>query len=183
VNEPTIMRSPSIHILERARLVRLVIFDVDGVLTDGCLYLDDSGREYKAFHSRDGHGLVMLRQSGLDVAIVTGRSSKVVRRRMEELGIEHVFQGCRDKRPVYDQLKRRLGLADRAIAVVGDDVVDLPMMRDAGLAIAPADAHPAVAQRVHWQTRSQGGRGAGREVCDLIMEAQGTLATVMARYL
>ncbi|MBK1701593.1 KdsC family phosphatase [Thiococcus pfennigii] len=162
--------------LTRARAIRLVVFDVDGVLTDGRLYFDADGREYKAFHSRDGHGLVMLQRTGVQVAIVTGRHCEAVRARMAGLGIAHVHQGCQAKAPVYAQLKRQLDLPDQAIACVGDDVVDLPILRQVGFAIAPADAHPLVAREAHWQTPSPGGRGAAREVCDLIMEAQGTLA-------
>ncbi|AGA91467.1 3-deoxy-D-manno-octulosonate 8-phosphate phosphatase, YrbI family [Thioflavicoccus mobilis 8321] len=163
-------------ILTRARAIRLVIFDVDGVLTDGRLYFDANGQEYKAFHSRDGHGLVMLQRTGVQAAIITGRYCEAVRVRMAGLGITHVHQGCQEKAPVYTQLKDLLDLPDQAVAYVGDDVVDLPVMRCVGLAVAPADAHPLVAREAHWQTPSPGGRGAGREVCDLIMEAQGTLA-------
>ena len=170
-------------ILERAQQTRLVIFDVDGVLTDGSLYLGDDGQEYKAFNSRDGHGMKMLQRTGVTLAIITGRSSEVVRIRMESLGITHVYQGQRDKLPAYEDIKGILGVRDEQIAYVGDDVVDLPAMRRAGLAIAVADAHPLVKKHAHWQTRSPGGRGAGRDACELIMEAQGTLDEMMARYL
>ena len=170
-------------ILEKAARVRLVIFDVDGVLTDGSLYLGDDGQEYKAFHSRDGHGMTMLQESGVAIGIITGRSSQVVRLRMESLGVRHVHQGQRDKRAAYEQLKTDLGLGDDEVAFVGDDVVDLPVMRRVGLAIAVQDAHPAVKQHAHWQTPSRGGRGAARDVCELLMEAQGTLGPALARYL
>jgi 3-deoxy-D-manno-octulosonate 8-phosphate phosphatase (KDO 8-P phosphatase) len=170
-------------IIERARQVRLVIFDVDGVLTDGSLFLGDDGQEYKAFNSRDGHGMTMLRQTGVVLGIITGRSSEVVRIRMESLGVAHVYQGRRDKLPAYEELKASLGITDQDIAYVGDDVVDLPIMRRVGLAIAVADAHPLVHRHSHWQTPSRGGRGAGRDVCELIMEAQGTLDGMMAHYL
>jgi len=170
-------------ILERARRVRLAIFDVDGVLTDGSIFIGDNGLEYKAFNSRDGHGMVMLRQTGVTLAIITGRSSEVVRIRMASLGINHLYQGIQDKLMAYEELKQDLGLADEAIAYVGDDVVDLPVLRRAGLAVAVADAHPLVQRHAHWQTRSAGGRGAARDFCELIMEAQGTLEAMMARYL
>lgn len=170
-------------ILERARRIRLVIFDVDGVLTDGSLYLGDDGQEYKAFNSRDGHGMTMLQQTGVRIGVITGRSSEVVRIRMASLGVEHVYQGRREKVPAYEELKGAAGLPDEAIAFVGDDVVDLPVMRRVGLAIAVADAHPAVQRHAHWLTRSRGGRGAGRDVCELIMEAQGTLPAMMDHYL
>jgi len=170
-------------VIERAKRVRLVIFDVDGVLTDGSLFLGDDGQEYKAFHSRDGHGMTMLRQSGVTLAIITGRRSEVVRIRMESLGIAHVYQGYRDKLPAYRDIKETLGLDDEAVAYVGDDVVDLPVMRQVGLAIAVADAHPLVVAHCHWQTQAPGGRGAGREVCELIMRAQGTLEPMLQSYL
>lgn len=170
-------------ITEKAKSTRLVIFDVDGVLTAGSLYLGDDGQEYKAFHSRDGHGMVMLMQTGVRIAIITGRSSDAVRIRMERLGIEHVFQGYRDKLPPYQKLKAQLGADDEHIAYVGDDVVDLPIMRRVGLAIAVQDAHPLVKQHAHWQTPHGGGRGAARDVCELIMEAQGHLQGMMEKYL
>lgn len=171
------------EILERAQAIRLVLFDVDGVLTDGQIYLGNDGQEFKAFHSRDGHGLVMLQQTGVAAGVITGRRSEVVRARMAELGIAHVFQGVRYKLAAYEELLGRLGLADEAVSFVGDDWVDLPIMRRVGLAIAPADAHPLVARHAHWQTPSAGGRGAAREVCELVMEAQGTLAGALADYL
>lgn len=170
-------------IMEKAKDIRLVIFDVDGVLTDGSLFLGDDGQEYKAFHSRDGHGMVMLMNTGVQVGIITGRTSDVVRIRMESLGVEHVFQGHRDKIPPYEDIKARTGLSDADIAYVGDDVVDLPIMRRAGLAIVVQDAHPLVKQHAHWQTPNGGGRGAARDVCEMIMEAQGTLNGMMERYL
>jgi 3-deoxy-D-manno-octulosonate 8-phosphate phosphatase (KDO 8-P phosphatase) len=170
-------------ILERAARIRLVIFDVDGVLTDGSLFLGDDGQEYKAFNSRDGHGMVTLQETGVLLAVITGRTSEVVRLRMESLGIAHVYQGRRDKLPAYDELKGALGLTDGEIAFVGDDVVDLPIMRRVGLAIAVADAHPLVRQHAHWSTGMAGGRGAAREVCELILEAQGNLDRITTRYL
>ncbi len=170
-------------ILEKARNIRLVIFDVDGVLTDGSLFLGDDGQEYKAFNSQDGHGMVMLRDRGVEIGIITGRTSEVVRLRMESLGIRHLFQGQRDKRPAYRELKKRLGLDDEQVAYVGDDVVDLPVMTKVGLAIAVQNAHPFARRHAHWITPSPGGRGAAREVCELIMEAQGTLDAALRSYL
>jgi len=170
-------------VLQKAKDIKLVIFDVDGVLTSGSLFIGDDGQEYKAFHSRDGHGMVMLMQTGVQIGIITGRSSDVVRIRMESMGIKHVFQGHRDKIPPYEELKKKLGLNDSVIAYVGDDVVDLPIMRRAGLAIAVRDAHPFVKQHAHWQTSHDGGSGAGRDVCEMIMEAQGTLQAKLESYL
>jgi 3-deoxy-D-manno-octulosonate 8-phosphate phosphatase (KDO 8-P phosphatase) len=168
---------------ERARAIELVIFDVDGVLTDGSLYLGDDGQEYKAFNSKDGHGMVMLRESGVTLAVITGRRSEVVRIRMESLGIEHLYQGRRDKLPAYEALKERVELDDSRIAYVGDDVVDLPVMRRVGLAIAVADAHPLVLAHAHWRTSAPGGRGAARDVCEFLLDAQGKLDALYARYL
>jgi 3-deoxy-D-manno-octulosonate 8-phosphate phosphatase (KDO 8-P phosphatase) len=167
----------------KAAATRLVIFDVDGVLTDGSLFLGDDGQEYKAFHSKDGHGMVMLQQTGVAIAIITGRTSEVVRIRMESLGIAHVFQGRRDKLPAYEELKRATGLDDNQIAYVGDDVVDLPVMTRVGLAITVQDGHPLTKQHAHWITPSGGGRGAAREVCELIMDAQESLQPTLQHYL
>lgn len=171
------------EILSKATHIKLAIFDVDGVLTDGSLYLGDDGQEYKAFNSKDGHGMKMLQQAGVTIGIITGRTSEVVRIRMQSLGIEHLFQGIADKRSAYQELKSRLQLADEQIAYVGDDVVDLPVMSQVGLAITVADAHQLVKQHAHWTTANGGGRGAAREVCELLMEAQGKLQPALQAYL
>ncbi|MBK1672515.1 phenylphosphate carboxylase subunit delta [Ectothiorhodospira shaposhnikovii] len=168
---------------ERARRVRLAIFDVDGVLTDGSLFLDDEGRQYKAFNSKDGQGLRMLADSGVRVGILTGRRSGVVEHRMKELGIDLVIQGRRDKLEALDGLLTAAGVTRDETAYVGDDVVDLPVMRRVTLSIAVADAHPLVREHAHHITRQPGGRGAAREACEFIMESQGTLAAAMAPYL
>jgi 3-deoxy-D-manno-octulosonate 8-phosphate phosphatase (KDO 8-P phosphatase) len=167
----------------RAKRVKLVIFDVDGVLTDGALFLGDDGQEYKAFNSKDGHGMVMLQQHGVKIGIITGRTSEVVRKRMASLGIEHVYQGKREKLPAYQELRDTLKLQDEEIAYVGDDVVDLPVMSRVGLAIAVQDAHSFTQKHAHWITPSGGGRGAAREVCELIMDAQGNLQQALEHYL
>ncbi|MBT8440128.1 MAG: 3-deoxy-manno-octulosonate-8-phosphatase KdsC [Gammaproteobacteria bacterium] len=168
---------------EKASQIKMVIFDVDGVLTDGSLYLGDDGQEYKAFHSKDGHGMVTLQHNGVDIAIITGRTSQVVKKRMESLGIQHVYQGQKDKLPAYEQLKQELELSDEEIAYVGDDVVDLPVMTRVGLAIAVQDAHHLTKEHAHWITPSNGGRGAAREVCEMLMQAQGTLQQAFDYYL
>ena len=170
-------------ILEKARNIELVIFDVDGVLTDGTLFYGDDGQEYKSFNSKDGHGLRMLQDSGVQVAIITGRESNVVRHRMDNLGITHVLQGRREKLPAYEELKSITGVADEHIAYVGDDVVDLPVMSRVAFAIAVQDAHHFVTKHAHWQTPSRGGHGAARDVCELIMEAKGTLQPALESYL
>jgi 3-deoxy-D-manno-octulosonate 8-phosphate phosphatase (KDO 8-P phosphatase) len=170
-------------ILTKAARIRLVIFDVDGVLTDGSLFLGDDGQEYKAFNSRDGHGMKMLQSNGVTIAIITGRSSQVVSHRMASLGIEHVYQGARDKVPAYVELRGKLGPDDDQVAYVGDDIVDLPVMCKVGLAIAVQDAHELVKKHAHWQTPSRGGRGAARDVCELLLEAQGKLDDELRKYL
>ncbi|MEJ2214593.1 MAG: 3-deoxy-manno-octulosonate-8-phosphatase KdsC [Gammaproteobacteria bacterium] len=170
-------------ILEKASKVKLVIFDVDGVLTDGSLFLGDDGQEYKAFHSKDGHGMVMLQQSGIAIAIITGRTSNVVEKRMQSLGIKHVFQGQKHKLPAYQEIKQQLELADEEIAYVGDDVVDLPVMTRVGLAVAVQDAHALTKEHAHWITPSNGGRGAAREVCEMLMKSQDKLQSALEVYL
>jgi 3-deoxy-D-manno-octulosonate 8-phosphate phosphatase (KDO 8-P phosphatase) len=170
-------------VIQRAAQIRLVIFDVDGVLTDGSLYFGDDGLEYKAFNVRDGLGMGMLQETGVQLAVISGRRSEVVRIRMDGLGVTHVYQGVRDKLPAYEDLKQTLGLADAAIAYVGDDLIDLSIMRRVGLAITVADAHPLVRRHAHWCTQAPGGRGAAREVCELIMESQETLEPMISRYL
>jgi 3-deoxy-D-manno-octulosonate 8-phosphate phosphatase (KDO 8-P phosphatase) len=167
----------------KAAAVRLIVFDVDGVLTDGSLFIGDDGQEYKAFNSKDGHGMVMLQQSGVEIAIITGRTSEVVRIRMASLGIERVYQGKREKLPAYKEIKQITGFDDEQIAYVGDDVVDLPVMTRVGFAVTVQDAHPLAKQHAHWVTPSGGGRGAAREVCELIMDAQGTLQSALRPYL
>ena len=170
-------------IMEKAARIRLVIFDVDGVLTDGSLYLGDDGQEYKAFNSLDGHGMKMLQDTGVQIGIITGRSSEVVRIRMKSLGITHVYQGRREKLPAYQDLKQKLELEDEQIADVGDDVVDLPAMTRVGLAIAVQDAHTFTKQHAHWITPTTGGHGAARDVCELLMSAQGKLQDMLDHYL
>ena len=170
-------------LLQHQRAVRLLILDVDGVLTDGSLFLSDTGEQYKAFSSRDGHGLRMLQDAGLTVAILTGRVSGVVEHRMRDLGIENIVQGRRDKGAALDELLAHCGIAAEQAAFMGDDVVDLPAMRRVYLSIAVADAHPLVAAHAHWTTVARGGHGAVREVCDTLLEAQGLLEAIYRGYL
>jgi 3-deoxy-D-manno-octulosonate 8-phosphate phosphatase (KDO 8-P phosphatase) len=167
----------------RAARVRLLMLDVDGVLTDGRLYFGASGEELKVFHSRDGHGLKMLRESGVELAIVTGRSSRAVERRAAELGIARLYQGVEDKRAVLEELLAELGLEPAAAACMGDDVVDLPVMRRCGLALTVPDAPEIVRQHAHYVTRHAAGAGAVREACEFIMSAQGSLQKRLAGYL
>jgi 3-deoxy-D-manno-octulosonate 8-phosphate phosphatase (KDO 8-P phosphatase) len=170
-------------ILERASRVRLLVFDVDGVLTDGSLYLGDDGQEYKAFYSRDGHGIKLLQSTGVQVAIITGRTSQVVLHRMSSLGIIHVYQGYLEKISAFRRLLEETGYSALETAFVGDDIIDLPVMQQVGFAVAVQDAHYLAKRHSHWCTPNRGGRGAARDVCDLIMEAQGTLGGVIDSYL
>ena len=159
-------------VLARAAKVRLACFDVDGTLTDGRLYIGDDGRETKAFHVHDGMGLSLLRRAGITVVFVTARDGEVTRRRASELGVEaHV--GVKDKRACVETLRLRLGLAADEVAFMGDDLADLDALAAAGLAAAPADAHPAILGHVHWQAAACGGAGAAREFCDLVLAARG----------
>jgi 3-deoxy-D-manno-octulosonate 8-phosphate phosphatase (KDO 8-P phosphatase) len=168
--------------LELARAARLIIFDVDGVLTDGGLFYGDDGEEYKAFNSRDGHGIKMLRASGVDAAIITGRTSRVVAHRARNLGIARIIQGAEDKLVSYQHLLAEVGLTPEETAYMGDDLVDLPVMRRCGLAITVPEAPIEVRERAHLITRQSGGRGAAREACEFIMRAQGTWAEQLALY-
>lgn len=174
---------PINDIAERARAIRMVIFDVDGVLTDGSLFLDDDGREYKAFNSHDGLGMKMLKASGVAMAFITGRRSGVVAKRAASLGITEVYQGAEDKLPAFLELLARTGLAPEQCAFMGDDVVDLPPMRRCGLAVTVPSATPLVKQHAQYQTTRESGHGAVRELCELIMQAQGTFEAQLARYL
>ncbi len=170
------------QITEQAKQVRLVIFDVDGVLTDGSLIMGDDGQEYKAFNAKDGHGMKMLQASGVEVGIISARNSRVVSLRMENLGIQHVYQGQRDKLKAFANLKKKLRLEQNQIAYVGDDLLDLCIMRKVGLAIAVQDASPEVIAQAHWQTIASGGRGAAREICELIMRSQDNFDRIVAKY-
>ncbi|MEW6314598.1 MAG: 3-deoxy-manno-octulosonate-8-phosphatase KdsC [Pseudomonadota bacterium] len=170
-------------VLAKARQVRLAIFDVDGVLTDGSLYLSDSGEEIKAFNSLDGHGMKMLKASGVQLAIITGRTSRCVELRAKNLGVDLLYQGVEDKLAAYRELLARLKLEPAHTAYMGDDVVDLPVLTRCGLALAVPEAPQPVQQRAHYVTRLGGGRGAVREACELILDAQGRLAAQMAAYL
>lgn len=160
-------------VVARARDIRLAVFDVDGVLTDGRILFSDDGRESRAFHVRDGLGLKLLQRAGIQVAIISARRSALVEYRMRELEIPHLLQGRHDKTAALDELLDDLSLSRRQAAFTGDDLPDLEVMAAAGLAVAVADAHPAVAAHAHWRTALPGGSGAAREVCDLILHAQG----------
>ena len=169
--------------LERARRVQLMVFDVDGVLTDGRLWYGPRGEELKVFHSLDGHGLKMLAQSGIPAALLSGRSSPAVALRAAELGIEHVLQGAQDKAAGFAALLARLGLAPEQAGCMGDDVPDLPVLERCGFACAPREAHPSVLRAAHYVTAASAGAGAVREVCEYLLRAQGKLDAALARHL
>lgn len=167
----------------RAAHLKLMAFDVDGVMSDGKLYFTEDGREFKAFHTLDGHGLKMLQQAGVVLAIITGRQSGAVAARAANLGISHLFQGVHDKGACMQALLTQLQLPWSAAGYMGDDVMDLPVMLGCGLALAPANAHAAVRARAHWVSLARGGEGAVREACDFILAAQGQLDSSLAPYL
>ncbi|RMF96302.1 MAG: phenylphosphate carboxylase subunit delta [Gammaproteobacteria bacterium] len=160
-------------LLRRAAGTRLLVLDVDGVLTDGRLLYADDGSETKAFHVRDGHGIKLLLAAGIEIAAISGRRSAAVDRRLAELGVRHALTGREDKLAALGELLQQLALGDpKAIACVGDDLPDLEIMEPAGLGIAVADAHPEVLRRADYRCRLPGGQGAVREVCDLLLAAR-----------
>lgn len=168
--------------IEKAKHVKLLILDVDGVLTDGSIYINDNGVQELAFNIQDGLGIKLLQQTGVKVAIITGRSSNVVKVRAELLKIEHVYQGNVNKRLAFQELKEKLQLSNEQIAYVGDDLPDLPLLQQVGLSIAVANARDYIKQQTHWQTTAIGGKGAVREVCELIMRAQGTWQSILGEF-
>ncbi|MEC4721527.1 HAD family hydrolase [Noviherbaspirillum sp. CPCC 100848] len=167
----------------RAAKVRLMIFDVDGILTDGSLHYGADGEMIKTFNVLDGHGIKLLQASGVATAIISARKSALVARRAGDLGIEHLFQGVHDKRTAFEQLLTQTGIAADACGFVGDDVIDLPILLRVGFAASVPNGHAEVRSRVHYVTQAQGGRGAARELCDFILQAQGNYAAAIAPYL
>ncbi len=167
---------------EKAKKISLLVLDVDGVMTDGAIVYDDAGGELKYFDSRDGHGIKMLMRTGVDVAIITGRMSAAVGHRAANLGISTVYQKALNKIDAYAELAARTGRRDDEVCCMGDDLPDLPVMRRAGLSVAVPDAVEEVRRQADYITRHAGGRGAVREICELIMKAQGTWQAVTARY-
>lgn len=171
------------EIYEKAQTVRVAVFDVDGVLTDGTLYYLPTGEELKAFNVLDGHGMKMLQESGVKLAIISSRSSRCVEERARNLGIDLLYQGVGDKLAAFEALLAHCGLSPGSCSFIGDDVVDIPVMRRCGLAASVPDAPALVRRQAHYITRARGGRGAARELCELIMQAQGTLSARLAAYL
>jgi 3-deoxy-D-manno-octulosonate 8-phosphate phosphatase (KDO 8-P phosphatase) len=170
------------EVLARASAIKLLIFDVDGVMTDGGLTIGDDGQEYKTFNTQDGLGMKLLKASGVEMAIITGRTSNVVKQRSESTGVAHFYQGVDDKLVAFNDLIAKLNIAPEHAAFMGDDVVDMPPMLRCGLALSVPAAPESVKSRAHYVTVKQGGRGAVREVCELIMQAQGTLEAQLAPY-
>ena len=167
---------------ERLKAIRLLLLDVDGVLTDGGIIYDDNGCQTKVFNSRDGLGLRLVMDAGIGVGIVTGRSGQALRHRCENLGIRLIFDGVADKAALVDEIAGQTGIAPEAMAFVGDDLPDLPIMNRVGLAVAVADAHLTVRAKAHRVTEAGGGKGAVREICEEILKAQGKWAEIEERF-
>ncbi|PKG85281.1 3-deoxy-manno-octulosonate-8-phosphatase KdsC [Colwellia sp. 75C3] len=165
------------NILAKAQQIRLLVCDVDGVFSDGRIYLGNDGEELKAFHTKDGFGIKALGASGVDVAIITGRNSSIVANRMKALNVAHIIQGQEDKLPALIHLTQQLNIDLNEVAYIGDDVPDLPCIEAVGLGISVADGHPLVLLDADYTTFTRGGFGAVRETCDLIMQSQGSLAS------
>lgn len=166
------MKSVPVSVRKKAKKIRLLLLDVDGVLTDGGIIIDNHGIETKRFDVRDGQGIVLLIRSGITVGFVTSRRSDIVRHRAKELGVKLVYQGVQRKADIYGEIKRKTGLADEQIAFVGDDIADLPVMRRVGLAVTVGDSGPDLKLRADYVTHAKGGRGAVREVSELLLKAQ-----------
>ena len=173
----------SVELVERIRRIKLAIFDVDGVLTDGGLHYGPDGEDSKMFNTLDGHGLKMLSASGVELAIISGRASRALERRAKDLGIDKLFMGVENKLNAFERLLTNLSLSPEQSAGLGDDVVDLPFLKRCGFAACVPSAPLYVQQHVHYVTAVQGGHGAAREFCDLIMQTQGTWDAALKRYL
>jgi 3-deoxy-D-manno-octulosonate 8-phosphate phosphatase (KDO 8-P phosphatase) len=167
----------------RAARIRLMIFDIDGVLTDGSLHYGPEGEIFKTFNVLDGHGIKLLQQSGILTAIISARKSSIVERRAADLGVSHVQQGVHDKREVFEHLLAQTGNTAENCGFIGDDVIDLPVLLRVGFAASVPNAHPEVQSRVHYVTKASGGAGAVRELCDFILRAQGKYEAALAQYL
>ncbi len=176
------MKRVSEEVAAKIKKITHLILDVDGVMTDGRIIYDDRGQELKFFDVKDGHGLKLLMRAGIDVILLTGRRSLAVDHRAKDLGIKEVHQGSRNKAQVYDQILKEKGLPAERLACMGDDLTDIPLLRRSGFSIAPADASEHVIQVVDYVTAKEAGRGAVREACELILQAQGKWDEVVARY-
>ncbi|KTC80023.1 3-deoxy-manno-octulosonate-8-phosphatase KdsC [Legionella cherrii] len=170
-------------LIERAKNIKCLICDLDGVLTDGLLYIDNHFNELKTFHIQDGVGLKLLMTAGIEVAVITGSRNAVVDHRMQQLGIVHYYKDQFDKQETYKQLKEKLNLQDEHFAYIGDDLPDAPIMQQVGFSVAVANAVDQIKEIAMWQTTLTGGRGAVRELCDLILKAQNKMDLAIAGYL
>ncbi|WP_393944511.1 KdsC family phosphatase [Comamonas sp. J-3] len=170
------------ELLLRAQGIKIAFFDVDGVLTDGGLYISEAGETLKRFHTLDGHGVKMLREAGITPAVITGRDSRALRHRLAALGVEHVRYGTEDKLPAAQDMLQALGLDWSQAAAIGDDWPDLPVLRRCQLACAPANAHAEVRGVAHFSTVQRGGAGAAREFCDVLLAASGAYVQLLDRY-
>ncbi len=177
------MSQPANDIKQLAASVELVIFDIDGVFTDGGLYRSDDGQETKRFHATDGLGIRMLADAGVTLGVITGRTSKVVEHRCKELQIEHVYQGQKDKLGAFETLTAKLSLRHSQVAYMGDDIIDMPVMKRAGLALTVPGACAEIAATAHWTSQRPGGNGAVREACELILKSKNLYEQAIARYL
>jgi len=169
--------------LPKAKGLKLLLLDVDGVLTDGTITYTHEGTEIKSFHTRDGFGIRLLLESGVEVGLITARESEAVKRRVQDLGLKHVFQKTKNKLEVFDQLLKEFGLEPTEVGYMGDDWLDLPLLVRVGFAATVADAVPEVLQIAHYVTRRKGGQGAVREVCELILEAKGVNIGLLEKYI
>ena len=163
------------NVLDIAKSIELLIFDVDGVFSDGLIYMGNNGEELKTFHTRDGYGIKSLMSAGIEVAIITGRKSKIVESRMKSLGINIIYQGQDDKLRAYDEICKSLAISPSKTGYVGDDLIDWPVMEKVALKVCVADGHPLLVKKANYITVMKGGHGAVREVCDLVLEARGEL--------
>ena len=174
---------PTSEVLEKARSVKLLLLDVDGVLTEGGLLYSDQGEQIKTFNTLDGHGLKLLQAHGINVAIISGRDSQALRTRLSDLGINHVFAGVHDKKMAANELLASLGLQWSQVAAMGDDWPDLAMLMPAGFSAAPPDAHTEILSRVDWVSRRAAGHGAVRDLCDLLLRARGVYESALQKAL
>ena len=169
-------------LIEKIRRVKVLMLDVDGMLTDGRIVISDDGQETKCFNVRDGHGLKLIQRAGIEVIFLTGRKSRVVEHRARELGIKKIYQGALDKLSVFKEILAADGLVPEQVAYAGDDIVDLPVLSRVGFSITVSDAHDEVMRAVDLVTKNPGGRGAIREVCEMILKTQGKWEELMGRY-
>ena len=177
------MVMPDTSIIERARLVRLLILDVDGVLTDGQLFFDSNGVEVKAFNVSDGLGMKAVQRHGIELAIISGRASPMVQQRADALGIDHLYMGSDDKLSAFHEILKNTGLEAQQVCFAGDDWIDLPILTRVGLAVSVPNADSEVRDRAHWVTERGGGQGAVRELCNLLLRAQGHYDRLLEGYL